>query len=377
MGRMMRVFARGWLVLELTGSPFLLALVTSAITWPMAFVPLFAGIVADRMDRRRLLLYTEFALVVLWSVTALIITLGLIQWWHLMITSFLSGTIQSFGRTGHQALLGNLVDKEELPSAVALNDIITHWPQAAGLAAATILIATIGIDGVFWITAFGQLFTAITLLFIRWKAEKAETTKRSMGSSFVEGMRHVKGEPVILSLVMLGLAGSLIGGFSTVLLPFFARDILGVGAQGLGVMMTSNLTGISLGAAAIMLLSNTPHRGMFLVVAKIAYVILLLSFARSEVFYLSVAIVFGIGIFSTISQTINTMMMQMLAPDHLRGRVMSLRMSMGGLNFVGVLGMGALAEFVGPATTVLMGATAFGIVVALIFITRPQLRRFR
>ncbi|MFH1140529.1 MAG: MFS transporter [Chloroflexota bacterium] len=377
MGRIMRVFARGWLVLELTSSPFLLAVVTSAISWANLFIPAFAGILADRMDRRKLVLYTEFSLVVLWTAVSLDITFGWIRWWHLLISSIISGTVQGFGRTGHQALLGSLVKKREIPSAVALNDVANYWPQAVGLAIASALVATIGVRGLFWITTGGQLFTGITLLLIRWKDTKTQEAKQSVRDNFKEGLRHFKGQPVLIGLVLLGLSGSLIGGFSSVLLPFFARDVLGVGASGLGVMMTFNAIGTSFGAAAMMLMSNMRRRGLLLMVAVFCYTALLLTFSRSQIFALSVGLVFGIGLSSIIMHTTNTIMMQILAPDHLRGRVMGMRATTQGVSFIGVIGMGALAQFVGPATAVLIGASAYGLVAFTIFASMPYLRNMK
>jgi MFS family permease len=133
MGRSMRVFARAWLVLEITDSPFLLGVVTASLSLPSMFMPFLAGILADRMDRRKLLIYTEFLLVVVWTAVAVDITLGYIEWWHLSVSAVLSGMIQSFGRTGHQAILANLVAKDELHRAVAIDSVVQHWPNAGGL----------------------------------------------------------------------------------------------------------------------------------------------------------------------------------------------------------------------------------------------------
>ena len=159
LGMGMQFLVIGWLVLEITGSPFLLGVVTASLALPTMFMPFFAGVLADRIDRRKLLLYTEFMLVVLWVAVSVDITLGYIEWWHLAVSAILSGMIQSFGRTGHQAILGNVVPKEELARAVAIDSVAQHWPNAGGLLMATLIIGMIGTGGVFWFTAFGQLIT--------------------------------------------------------------------------------------------------------------------------------------------------------------------------------------------------------------------------
>ncbi|MBI4298450.1 MAG: MFS transporter [Chloroflexi bacterium] len=377
MGRTIRVFARGWLVLELTGSPFLLGLVTSSLMWPMLFMPFFGGVLADRIDRRKLLLLTEFSLTALWLSISVVITLGLIEWWHLMISSLLSGIIQSFGRPAHQAILGNLVDKEELPSAVAINAFTQYWPAAVGLLLATLLIGTIGVGGVFWITAFAQLFTGVTLVLLRWKGEMAEEGRKSVRRNFIEGFTHVRGEPLILGLVLIAAASSLFGGAYSFLLPFFARDILGVGAQGLGVMMLASNIGVSVGAAVVTMASNIPRRGLLLMGAAICYSLLILSFSRSEIFFLSIGLLFGVGLCGTASRTMMTMIMQILAPDHLRGRVMSLQVSIMGLSSIGILVMGAVGQYLGAVNTVFIGGSLYGLVALVIFARMHQLRRFR
>ena len=363
MGRSMRVFARAWLVLEITGSPFLLGVVTASLSLPSMFMPFLAGVLADRMDRRKLLIYTEFLLVVLWSAVALDITLGYIQWWHLSVSAILSGMIQSFGRTGHQAILANLVERDELHRAVAIDSVVQHWPNAGGLLMATLVIGTIGTGGVFWVTAFGQLITGITLLLMHWQyAELPEAATKSVRSNLMEGFKYIRGESVLLGLILM---------------PFFARDILGVGARGLGVLLLFSTLGVSFGSIIVMGVSGIPRRGLLLLGAVIFGTLFRVGFSQSEIFYLSLGLVFGMGIFNTLRMTMVQMMMQLMAPDHLRGRVMSLRVSMQGLSWIGVLALGGLAEFVGAATTVLIAAVVSGLVSVVIFSRMRSLRDFR
>ncbi|MBI4340114.1 MAG: MFS transporter [Chloroflexi bacterium] len=376
MGRNMRVFARAWLVLELTNSPFLLGLVTSSLSWPMLFMPFVGGILADRIDRRKLVLYTEFALVVLWGVTSLIITLGWIQWWHLMITSVMSGVIQSIGRPGHHAMVGSVVTREQLASAAAIDSAADHWPRAIGLLVATLLIVSVGTEGLFWLTAALQLVTGITLLFLHWKPQEAEARNRSVRGNALEGLSYVKNEPVIFGVVLVAASASLLGG-GGFLMPIFARDILGVGAQGLGTLMLASTLGVSIGSALVMILANFHRRGMVLVIGSLLGTAFSLGFAVSTVFYLSIALTFLMGLFQTVRGTTVELVLQLLAPNEMRGRVMSLRVSIQGLSWIGVLMLGALAEAVGAVNTMLIAATASGVVAVVIFIVMPQIRRFR
>lgn len=377
MGRNMRVFARAWLVLELTNSPFLLGLVTSSLSWPMLFMPFIGGILADRVDRRKLLLYTEFSLAVLWFGVSIVIALGWIQWWHLMMTSILSGIIQSIGRPGQAAMIGTLVTKKQLSSAVAIDAAADQWPRAIGLAIATYLIVFIGTGGLFWFTAFLQLFTGITLLFIKMDPQEVELRK-GMGvrGSVFDGLRFVKDQPIIIGLVVVGVAASLFSG-SGFLMPVFARDILNVGAQGLGTLMLASTLGVSLGSFLVMALANYHRRGALLVAGTLLATAFSVGFSQSTIFYLSIGLTFCMGMFTTMRSTSVEMIMQLLAPNEMRGRVMSLRVSIQGFSFIGVMALGALAEVVGASKTMLIGASTSGLVALVIFIVMPQIRRFR
>ena len=378
MGRFMRVFARAWLVREITGSPFLLGVVTASLALPTMFMPFFAGILADRVDQRKFLLYTEFLLVVLWVAVSVDITLGYVEWWHLALSAILSGMIQSFGRTGHQAILGNVVAKEDLSKAVALDAIAQHWPNAAGLLLATLVIGTIGVSGVFWITAFGQLVTGITLLLMHWKYEppSQERKERSFREDFIEGFKYIRGESVLLGLVSLGAAATIFGAATQFLMPFFAEEILDVGVQGLGVLLLFSSFGVSIGSFVVVTVSTIPRRGLLLLGAVILGTLLRIGFSQSEIYYLSIGLVFGMGLTNTLRMTMVRMIMQLMAPDHLRGRVMSLFVSMQGLRWIGVLALGGLAEFVGAANTVLIAAIVSGVVSVLIFARMRSLREF-
>ena len=225
-GRSMRVFARAIWVFEATGSPLRMGIAVSALSWPMLFMPLVGGVVADRVDRKTLLLWTEGLLVILWAVVALLISLGSFQWWYFIITAVASGTIQSFGRAGHQAMIGSVVDDQRLGNAVALDSVSMAWPRIAAPALGGILIGPIGVDGLFWVTAAGQLVTFITLIMIRWTPQERRAAKESVGRNVVEALRYIRGEKVIMSLVTLGLLSSLFAGSFNFLLPIFAIDIL-------------------------------------------------------------------------------------------------------------------------------------------------------
>lgn len=377
MGRTMRVFARAWYVYELTESPLRMGIATSALTWPMLIMPLFGGIVADRVDRKKLLIYTESILVILWVIVAVLITIDIFEWWYFIISAVISGIVQSFGRPGHQAMIGSIVDSSRLGNAVALDSVSETWPRIVAPALGAILIGIIGIDGLFWLTAFAQFITLITLIKIRWVPLDLNNS-RKMGNNILEAIQHIRKESIIVALVALGLLSSLFAGSYNFLLPIFADDILGVGETGLGILMTVGALGGALGSIIVVAASNAKRgRGMILISISIIKTIALVAFSQAHIFPIAMAAMFFMGSTQVMFMTMLTIAMQQLSPDHLRGRIMSLRVIFMGFSPFGVLIMGTIAELHGASSTVLVGALLYGATSLLVLMMIPTLRRFQ
>jgi MFS family permease len=196
-----------------------------------------------------------------------------------------------------------------------------------------------------------------------------------VGSNLLEGLKHIRGEPVIVGLVLISMAASLIGG-TAVLIPFFALD-MGVGAQGLGVLMAFSSIGSGAGAILAISLSNMRRRGVLLMAAALVDTLFMAAFSQSSLFYLSLGFLAGVGLVGSISRTMMQTMLQLLAPDHLRGRVMGLRVAVMGLSSFGTLGMSATAQLLGVRNALLIGAALYGLVAIAIFGLMPRLRQFR
>jgi len=401
MARSMRVFLRAWMVWEITDSPFLLGFVTSSLSWPMLIMPFVGGFLADKIDRRFLVKITESLLVLLWGAVAGLIVFELIEWWHFLVSSVLSGMIQSIGRPGHQALLGSIVDKEHLSNATAWDNVADTWPRVAGPAIGAILIGVIGSgwEGIlFASTAFMQLFTAVTLFFLKWDPVEQRAKQKGSGerSSFFDGFKYLWNEKVLLGLVSIGVAFAMIGGAAGFMLPIFADAMLGEGATGLGYLMTVSTLGGAAGAVAVVSLSNVGNRGYILLSVAILNTGLLIAFSKSEVFVLTMFLVFGMGLAQVMFRAMRMVAMQILTPDDLRGRVMSFQTTIQGMTWIGVMILGGIAEILkrpegldlgmiklggdiasGVADTILISGITYGLVSLLCFLVFPSLRKFQ
>ena len=401
MARQMRVFLRGWMVWQITDSIVLMGVVSSSLAWPMLFMPFLGGFLADKIDRRLLAKITESLLVVLWAAVAVLIILDLIHWWHFMVSSVLSGVIQSIGRPGHQALLGSIVDKRRLSNAAAWDNVADTWPRIAGPGLGGILVVVIGTgwEGIlFASTAAMQLFTAITVFLLDWNPEEQRAKQRGSGDrgSFFEGFKYVWNEKVLFGLVSIGVTFSVIGGAAGVMLPVFADVMLGEGAPGFGYLLTASTLGGAVGALTVVSLSNFGRRGYLLLAVAVLNTGLLMAFAKSDVFMLTMVIVFGMGLAQVMFRAMRIVAMQVLAPDDLRGRVMSFQTSIQGMSFIGVLLLSGMAEVLrrpggldlgfvqlggslarGVSDTVLISGIAYGVVTLIFFAVLPALRNFK
>ena len=398
MSRQMREFLRAWIVWESTRSPLRLGIVSASLAWPMLFMPFVGGFLADRLDRRLVLKFTETALVFLWGIVAALVYFQQIQWWHFIVSGLVSGVIQSIGRPGHQAILGNIVQETHMPSAVALDTAADTWPRAAGPAIGGILMGIIGVRITFLLHVFGQIFTAITIFLLRWNPseERLKQTENGSVGSFFGGFRYVWNERILFGLIGLGVCYAMVGSSVHFLMPVFADAILKVGATGLGFLMTSSTIGASLGSLVVVILVNFPRRGYLLFVVACINVGFLLLFSRSDTFSLSICIIVGMGMANVMFRAFRVTLMQILTPNHLKGRVISFQTAIQGMSWIGVLFMGSLAEILstqmgisigpvklggnipsGAADTVLIGAILYGIATLAFFWLVPSLRRFR
>ncbi|MBI4311155.1 MAG: MFS transporter [Chloroflexi bacterium] len=407
MARQMRVFLRAWMTLELTNSPFLMGVVASSLAWPMLVVPFLGGVLADRMNRKTLLLWTEGALTVLWAAVAITVFLGAkdigpavlrVQWWHFIITSFISGVIQSIGRPGHQAMIGSVVSKKLLPNAVALNSVSDTWPRVGGPAIGAVAVALVGGPWQTWgpwlfgLTAAGQLFTFITIMMLKPEPSmdvSKQRKRRSMWGDFVDGLKIIKSDSVLSAIVVLGLTFTVLAGGAGFLLPVFARDVLGGGSEGgaviQGVLNTAATVGSSIGALIILWLVAFRRRGLLLLGIGLVHAVSVIAFSQSTMLALSIVLVSINSLTGTFFRTTQRMLMQLMAPDHMRGRIMSIDTMQDGLSPIGVLLWGAIAQVLqahyglaqGTQTTWLLGGIMYGLVAVLYFIFVPAIRKFR
>jgi len=358
-GTWMQTVALSWLVYRLTGSTLLLGTVGFASQIPILLVAPLGGTMADRHDRQRIVIGTQAASMVLAFLLAGLTLTGNVQVWHILVLATLLGVANAFDIPARQAFLVDMVGREDLMNAIALNSTMFNGARIVGPAVAGVLVAMIGEGWCFFANAVSYIAVIVGLLMMRVRRPVQTPPSGSPLSHILEGFRFVRqASPIRAILLLLGLV-SLVAMPYTVLMPVFADRILHGGARGLGILMSA--TGVGALLAALTLASRTGVRGLGRWVAYSCggFGVALVLFASSRSFWLSAALLVPAGFCMMLQMASSNTLIQSMAPDHLRGRVMSVysMMFMGMAPFGALMG-GALADRLGAPLTVAMGGVA-------------------
>lgn len=326
-GTWMQGVAQGWLVLQLTGDPLALGLVAAAQFTPVLLFGLFAGVLADALPKRPLLLLAQFGSMTLALVLGTLVLTGAVQVWHVFVLAISLGLVSAVEMPVRQAFVIELVGRDDVANAVALNSAVFNGTRIVGPAIAGILIGTVGLAACFLINGLSYVAVIGALLLLRGEElvspplSGLTRNARSVLDQLSEGLRFVRDEPTVrLALVVLGVIATVALNFQ-VLLPVLARDVLNGDAGTFGFLMAASGIG-SLAASLHIAFGLAPTLRLLLTGgAAIGVAIILLAFSRSLPLSMLLMLVSGWGVIS-IAATANTII-QLSAPDALRGRVMS------------------------------------------------------
>jgi MFS family permease len=370
-GTWMQMVAQAWLVLKLTNSPMALGLVAFAGYVPIVVVALFAGVVVDRVDRRRLIVIAQVLLMMSAFVLAALTWAGVVRVEYVIILAAFNGLVSSFDMPGRQAFVVEMVGKEDLSNAIAMNSMIFNGARMVGPAIAGLLIAVIGVAGCFFVNGVSYLAVIWSLLEMELPRREVLRIGTAMLRQVREGLTYTWRHRPTFYLLLLVAINSGFGMQYTVLIPLFARDLLHAGARGYGFLMAAQ--GLGAVASAIVMNSrgDAPRVlrlnlvfGIFCTAAAIA------AFGLSRWMWLSLLaqMFIGAGLMNHMVTT-NTLL-QLFVADELRGRVMSIyTLSFIGTAPIGSLEVGYVGEHLGPRIAV-VACSAFSLACAFILLTR-------
>jgi MFS family permease len=374
-GTWMQTVAQSWLVYRLTGSAALLGLVGFASQFPVLILAPIGGAVADTYPRRRLMLAIQTSAMLLAFPLAALTLLNRIQVWHVVVLAVLLGVVNAFDIPVRQSFIAEMVEREDLINAIALNSTMVNGARVIGPAIAGVLVSLVGEGWCFLINGLSYLAVIIGLLFITTGKQAPHVNHVSHAQTILEGFRFVLStQPVRTLLVLLGVV-SFMGMPYSVLMPIFADNILKGGASGLGILMGFSGLGALMGAIALASRQGVRGLGTWVMFACGGFGVSLILFSMSRLFWLSTLLILPVGFSMMVQLASSNTLIQSMVPDRLRGRVMAVySMMFMGMAPFGALFAGVLAKNVGAPITVAIGG-AVCIVGALVFRSQlPQLR---
>jgi len=374
-GSWMQNVAQGWLVLQLTNSPFWLGLVGFAQQMPALIFSLLGGVIADRASRRRLLLATQATMMLLALGLAVLTSLHWITVRQIIMIAFLAGTTMALNAPSYQAAIRDLVSREDTLNAIALNSIQFNMSRVLGPSLAGFAIAGLGVAACFYLNALSYVPLLFVIARVAFPAREVRAAS-SIAADVAEGFRYVRNHRTILMLVVLVAMVSMFGLPYLVMMPAFARDVLRVGAAGLGYLVAAAGAGALLGGIHLAMLKPHRRRGPLVLGAELVFFTALLLFCfsrRPALSALLLAVVGGAGVSSVA--TINSLI-QTLVPDSVRGRVLSMHtMAFLGFTPLGSLLVGELAEHWGTPAALALSSSFALVLTAVIVLTAPGVRR--
>ena len=375
-GTWMQTMAQGWLALELTNSAFLVGLVATATSIPILLFTMPAGVLVDRSDKLRLVRIAQGAYLLeataLWALTAThLITIG-----SLLGLALLSGLIASIEIPARQSLFIDLVGRDDLPDAIALNSSGFNLARVVGPGIAAVVIARLGISWCFFLNAASFVAVLVGLFMIRLPAHQPFPGRARPWAGVKQALRYMRDTPRVRALMIMVTVYSILGVPVLALMPVVAREMFQLQAAGYGLLLSFLGIGGLAGALSLAAVGHRVSRTRLLIVASMTWPVLLILFAFARNGWLGHVLLLGIGCTMILNGAIANGLLQQIVPDHLRGRMMAAYglVVVGLAQVVGAFSAGALADVIGVRATIAISAAAMLLYGLVAFFRRPELR---
>jgi len=375
-GSWMQITATSWLLYQMTNSPLQLGLNGIFRAVPTIGLGVFGGTIIDRYDRKRVLLTTQVTLLCLAFLLGLLDQSRLIRVWHIYVLTLLSALVGTLDGPARQAFFPSLIPRSVLPNAIVLNSLLWKGSVLLGPALAGIAISTVGTAGAFFANAASFLAVIVALLLMGGAAAGNERKER-FTQDLREGVSYVFSRKTILAVMVMEATSSIFG-LDQAMLTIFARDILQVGASGLGFLQSARGLGALIGSGVLISVGQARAQGRMLFFSAILYGTTFALFGLSRFFPLSLLLLFAVGAMDTVWGATRNTILQVDTPDFLRGRVMGIfTLSNRGLTPLGQAETGLVVPAVGAREATFLGGLFVAVVTLLTAWRVPALPGFR
>ncbi|HVB64626.1 MAG TPA: MFS transporter [Nitrolancea sp.] len=363
-GSWMQMVAQGWLILQLTDSAFYLGLVGLVRAVPALTITLIGGVLADRLDRRRLLLFTQTTAGLLAIILGVLDIAGIVTVWQILLLAFLSSIVMAVDNPTRQALVPDLVGTENIASAVGLNSAAWNAAAVIGPSLAGVLVATISTSGAFFLNGLSY----VAVVYAVWRIAprpRQPRARQSILDNLTDGLSFIFKDRRIWGLVVVLAVPTFLAGPYSQFMPIFAKDVLHKGPGGYGLLMGVTGIGSLVGALLVGKFGRSKRNGLALLILTVIFAATLAVFAMSRWFVPALALLLVIGATQTLFMAIGNTLLQLNVPEQMRGRVMSVYSLIPmGLMPLGSMILGSIGAVIGTPITVASGAIivlAFGL----------------
>lgn len=376
LGTWMQMTAEGYLIFQLTHSSAYLGYVAFAAGLPTWFLTMYGGVLADRVSRRTLMVFTQTAMMLLAFVLAALTFSGVIRPWHIIGLAFLLGIANSFDAPARQSFVLEMVERRHLTNAIALNALMFHTGTTIGPAAAGFIYAAVGPGWCFLLNGISFMAVIVALLLMRLRTIPAPVRRTSPGADMAEGLRYSARHAIIRPLILLiGLTSLFVIGSFT-LMPAWAVKILGGDAKTLGFLQSARGVGALIGAFALANLSHFRKKGRILTVGTFAMPAMLFAFSLFRWLPLSLVTLVVLGSSQMLAMNVANAIVQAQSPDAMRGRVMGIyTLLFFGMMPLGGLLAGTLAHNIGEPHAVEVGAVAMFLCAIALRVFEPKVSK--
>jgi MFS family permease len=370
----MYLVAQGWLVYQLTGSALSLGWVSSSRSIAILLFSLYGGVICDRFEKRDILVWVRLGRAVVHLGVAVLISVGAIQVWHLVASSLLAGVFLGLIMPAEQAIVSELVDRQTLLNAVSLNSIATGSMGMLAASGAGFLIERMGMSAAYYVVVAFHLLTLFVVAKLPTTG-KGTSRSHSIWSDLREGLRYLLHSPVLLALVSLSFSIVLFARPYSTFMPKFAREVMGFGATGFGLLAAAPGAGSLISSLAIASLGDFRGKGKLLLAAGLSLGVFLFVFVNVGALLLVVLFLALVGAATNICVVANRTLLQIHAEDQFRGRVMGVYIMMAGLAPLGVLPAGTVADRLGVPFVVTLQGLLLGLIFLGMMLFSPRIRR--
>jgi MFS family permease len=369
----MGTVVQGWLVYQITGSALALGWVSAARSVARLILSLYGGTLADRFQRRQVLIWARAAMLVNVLAIAVLIMIDAIQVWHLVAYSFLSGVISSLMMPAQKALLAQLVGDTSLLNAVSLTSVGMGLMGVFGASVAGFVIAWIGAEGVYFAIAALYVWALFALSRLP-PGGVANSGKTSAWADLRDGLHYLKVTPIILPLLGIAVVRVLFGWSYRTLMPVYATEVLQLHARGLGILSAAPSVGSLLGSLTLASLGDFRGKGKILLISGLVMGLALVGFSNTQYLVLALFFLVIVGMARNATIIINQTLIQVNCTDEYRGRIMSMYMMTIGLLPLGTIPAGAMADAWGVPVALTVQGGLMAATFAVLWLTRSRVR---